>query len=271
MFHHLGEKLAIAGLSLFCIGCVSLCAQNQPEVANTRPTITTDRPAVTDASTVVASGDLLFENGFTETGNQGQQGVDLPETLIRFGITSRTELRFTAPDYYQNFNTGGGFGSGWGDLSLGIKQQLIATSDFDAAVIATLSFPTGANAISSHGYDPQLLLPWTHPVSKNWTAAGMVGLLWPTEGGRHNLTGQLSVLLDRQNTTRWDTFIEYAGDFPRRGGSQNLLHFGSAYKITSNQQLDFHIGFGLSSATVEHLVGFGYSFQFPGILSARHD
>jgi hypothetical protein len=242
----------------------------QTGAGSSQPTITTDRPAVTDSSVVVPKNDLLFENGFTETGNQGQRSFDFPETLVRFGLTSTTELRFTAPDYFQNFNGGSGFGSGRGDLSLGVKQQLTTTwKGFDASLVVALSFPTGANNISSHGYDPQFLLPWSHAISKNWTAAGMFGLLWPTQNGTHNLTGQPSFLVDRQNTSRWDTFIEYAGDFAQRGGSQNLLHLGTAFKITSNQQLDFHIGFGLSSASVGHFVGLGYSFQFPSIRGAH--
>ena len=263
--HDFRNKLVIAGFLLLRIlgGTASLYGQNQPTAGSTQPTITTDRPAITDSSIVVPSGVLLFENGFTETGNQGQRSFDFPETLTRFGLTSKTELRFSVPDYLQNFNTGSGFGSGWGDLSLGVKQQLVATPGaFDASLVVALSFPTGANTISSHGYDPQLLLPWSHPISKNWTAAGMFSLLWPTEGARRNLTGQASFLLDRQITSRWDAFVEYGGEFPQHGSPQHVLHAGTAFKITSNQQLDFHFGIGLSSAAVDHFIGFGYSFQF---------
>jgi hypothetical protein len=247
--------------SVILSGVPALVAQGSP--TNAQPaTITTDRPAITASSVVVPGGSLLFENGFTETGSSGQQGFDFPETLVRFGLASKTELRFTPPDYFQNYNTGRGFGSGWGDLSMGMKQQLvISESGWDAAVIVQLSFPVGAGIISSHGYDPQILLPWSHPVSKNWTAAGMFGLLWPTQNGSHNLTGQFSFLLDRQITGPWDAFIEYGGYFPARGAPQNLLHVGTSYKVRHNQQVDFHCGFGLSSAAVDHFVGFGYSFQ----------
>jgi hypothetical protein len=261
-------RSVIAGLSLVWIfgATASLQAQTQTEPAVSQPVITTDRPAITDASTVVPSGSLVLENGFTATGSQGQASYDLPETLVRFGITGQTELRFTTPDHFDNLTAGAGFGNGWGDLSLGVKQQLVTTSGgFDVALVAALSFPTGENAVSSHGYDPQLLLPWSHPISKNWTAAGMFSLFWPTEGAARNLNGQASFLLDRQNTSRWDTFIEYAGDFFQRGGPQHLLHVGTAFKLTSNQQLDFHCGFGLSSAATDHLVGFGYSFQWQAI------
>jgi len=267
-------RLIVAGwlLSGILFGNAALYGQDQQGAASVQPVITTDRPAVTDSSIVVPSGYLQFENGFTETGNQGQQGFDFPETLVRFGLTSKTELRFTPPDYFQNFNTGSGFGTGWGDLSLGVKQQLFATSGgFDASLVVSLSFPTGANIISSHGYDPEVQLPWSHPVSKNWTAAGMFSLLWPTEGASRNFTGQASFLLDRQITSRWDAFIEYAGEFPERGGSQDLLHVGTSFKLTPNQQLDFHFGFGLSSAAVHDFVGFGYSFQLQAIHRQKRD
>jgi hypothetical protein len=229
-------------------------------------TINTDRPAITDSSSVVPSGELVFENGFTETGNAGQSGFDFPETLIRFGLTSKTELRFTPPDYFENFNTGAGFGSGWGDLSVGVKQQLFATAGgFDASAIVMLSVPTGANILSSHGYDPQFLVPWSHPISKNWTAAGMFSLLWPTQGTQRNLTGQASFLVDRQITGKWDAFVEYGGEYPQRGGPQHVFHTGTSFKLTANQQIDFHYGVGLSAAAVGHFVGFGYSFQVKAI------
>jgi hypothetical protein len=60
----------------------------------------------------------------------------------------------------------------------------------------------------------------------------------------------------------WDAFVEYVGDFPERGGPRHLLHFGTAFKLTNRQQLDFHFGVGLSSAAVDHFIGIGYSFRF---------
>jgi hypothetical protein len=266
--------LAAVPLAVFLFAALPLRAQDQtppaqsppaqsPPASNAPPVINTDRPAITDASTVVPSGSLLFENGFTETAGDSQRSFDFPETLVRFGLTSSTELRFTAPDYYQNFNTGAGFATGWGDLQLGVKQQLYASSDgFNVALIGELGFPTGAHLISSHGYDPSLLVPWSHPVSKNWTASGMFAVFWPTEGSRRNVTGQPSFELDRQLTSRWDAFVEYAGDFYQRGTPVHIFHVGSSFKLTNNQQLDFHVGFGLSAAAPDHFLGVGYSFQF---------
>jgi hypothetical protein len=250
------------------VGTLSLKAKAQTCGANAQSPIATDRPQITSSSVVIPCGSLQFENGFQETGNGGQQSFDLPETSVRFGIANKTELRFAAPDSFFNDDTVPGFATGFGDLSLGFKQQLEPTrGGFDASLIATVSLPTGANLISSHGYDPTVQLPWSRSLTKNWTAAGMFSLMWLTEGARRNLTGQSSVYLDGQLTPSWDAYVEYSGAFPQRGGPQHMIDFGTAYKPSPHQQLDFHCGFGLSAATPDHSIGFGYSVRFQVIRS----
>jgi hypothetical protein len=211
----------------------------------------------------VPAGTFQAENGVLDTGNQGHRTLDFPETLIRVGVGPSTELRFTAPDYYQDSVTPTGPRSGFGDLLVGFKQQFHSAQDgFEVSAIVSLSIPTGAAAISTHGYDPSFQLPWSRQVSSNWTAAGMLTVYVPTENGSHRVVGESTFLLDRQLTKAWDAFTEYAGDFPQSGGPRHLLHFGTAYKIAPRQQLDLHVGVGLSAAAPDHFVGIGYSFRF---------
>jgi len=206
----------------------------------------------------VPSGTLQVENGLQITAAVGERTVDGPESLVVFGLTDATELRFTVPDYIHAAT-----GLSFGDLALGVKQQIGHTSSgFDVSLIVFLSFPAGAKSVSSHAYDPGLQLPWSQKVSENWTAAGMLSLYWPTQSGARNLTGESTFLFDRQLTGSWDAFVEYAGDFPERGGPRHLLHVGTGYKLGPNQQLDLHVGAGLSRAAVDHFVGVGYSFRF---------
>jgi Putative MetA-pathway of phenol degradation len=245
------------------VGTLAPQARAQTCGANAQSPIATDRPQITSSSIVVPCGSLQFENGFQETSNGGQETFDFPETAVRLGIASKTELRLGVPDYFYNSYAPAAFGSGFSDLSLGFKQQLGPTrGGFDVSLIASVSFPTGANLISSHGYDPTVQLPWSRSLTKNWTVAGMFSVMWPTEGPRRNLTGQSSVYFDRQLTKLWDIYVEYSGSFPQRGGPQNVIDFGTAYKITPHQQLDFHYNFGLSAATPDHSIGFGYSVRF---------
>jgi hypothetical protein len=171
------------------------------------------------------------------------------------------------PDYFNNDDTASGFANGFGDLSLGFKQRLGPSHGFDVSLIPTVSLPTGTNLISSHGYDASLQLPWSRSLSKNWTAAGQFAVISPTEAGRHNLTGQSSVYFDRQLTSPWDAYVEYSGAFPQRGGPQHSIGFGTAFKPSPHQQLDFHCSFGLSAAVPDHTIGVGYSVRFQAIRS----
>ena len=93
----------------------------------------------------------------------------------------------------------------------------------------------------------------------------MLSVDWPTEQGRRNVTGETTFLMDRQVTKTWDAFVEYGGDFPKLGGARQLIHFGTAYKPTPHQQLDLHVGLGLSSAAVDHFIGVGYSFRLQAV------
>jgi hypothetical protein len=227
----------------------------------------TDRPTVTNSSVAVPSGSFQAENGILVTSSQGQNIADGPETLVRFGIAARTELRFTAPDYYYKLNASG-FGSGFGDVAIGVKEQLGPTpGGFDVSATLFLSFPTGAGGVSSGGYDPGLQVAWSHVLSSKWTAAGMFSLYGPTQNHVRNLTGESTLLLNRQLTAPWAVFVEYVGDYPERGDSRQLLHFGTTVTLgkRQQQQLDFHFGVGLSSATVNHFRGIGYSFRFQAI------
>jgi hypothetical protein len=236
-------------------------AQDQPASPASPSPIATDRPAVTNSSVVVPFGSFQVENGFLETRSQAQSVFDGPESLVRLGITPRTELRFTLPDYFDN-TTLGSSASGFGDFSLGVKQQLGPLRGFDVSVIGYVSFPTGAAAVSTGGYDPAIQIPWSRTLSANWTAAGMFSVYWPTQGQTRNVTGESTLLFDRQLTKAWDAFLEYAGDFPENGGPRHLLHFGTAYKLAPQHQIDFHFGVGLSASTVDHIIGVGYSFRF---------
>jgi len=255
---------AITLLAFILASMVPLHGQDQPPSVDAAQPIATDRPAITNSSVVVPAGSLQAENGFLETSSQGQSVVDGPESLVRFGVAKRTELRFTVPDYFDNLTTSSG--SGFGDFSFGVKEQLGPTlGGFDVSVILFLTFPTGANTVSSGGYDPGVQVPWSRALTANWTAAGMLSVYWPTQGRTRNVTGESTFLLDRQLTKPWDAFVEYAGDFPEAGGPRHLLHFGTALKIGMQQQIDFHVGVGLSSAAVDHFVGIGYSFRFQAI------
>jgi hypothetical protein len=261
MYYFSMPRSAAVTLLTLTAATLALHAQTYRCGTDATSTLATDRPQITNSSIVVPCGSLQFENGFQETSSSGQRGYDLPETSIRLGIARNTELRFATPDYFFSTQNSPAFPTGAGDTLLGLKQHFGPVAGFDLSLIPSLSLPTGAYAISSHGYDPSLLLPWSRSLSKTFTLAGQLGLLDPTVSSRRDLNGQASLYLDRQLTAPCDAYIEYSGTFPQRGGPAHLIDLGTAYKLTPHQQLDLHINLGISANTAPFAIGVGYSFR----------
>jgi hypothetical protein len=229
--------------------------------------LVTDRPDITESSIVVPAGTLVAESGFTWTRDQGKGVLDLSESLVRFGLGYRTELRFGVPSYFHNLGERGP--SGFDDASFGVKEQIgPLPGGIDLAVIVAVSFPTGAWALTTHGVDPVIKVPWSRELKHGWSFGGMQSLFYQTEDGQRNPIWEATFYLEREITRRADWFVEYAGDFPRTGGSSQIIHCGTAFRVTPKQQIDFHFGFGLSSAAPKYFVGAGYSFQIDNLFRA---
>ena len=227
--------------------------------ADPQTTIATDRPAVTESSVVVPLGGFQIENGFLATDSDGRYLLDVPESDLRYGILTHTEVRFSLPDYFRARAPGA---SGFGDAAVGVKQQLGPLHGVDLSLVGFVTLPTGARSETSHHYDPGLQLPWSRSLSPDWTLAGQLAFYRPTVNGARNKTPEATMLIDRQLTSPWDAFVEYAGDFPAHGASSQLLHVGTAYKVAPHHQLDLHAAMGLSGAAPRWFVGIGYSFLF---------
>jgi hypothetical protein len=260
-----GSRLA-ALLALFLPAPILSDAQHAPPL--TDPEIATDRPDITESSIVVPKGSLQVENGLTWTAGHASQMLDASETLMRFGFLTRTEFRVVAPNYLAGFSKRDAV-PGFGDIALGIKQQLgPLPGDFDLSVIAAFSLPTGADRVSSHGFDPFVKFPWSKELTKGWSIGGMQSLFWYTQDAGRNFTWEPTFYAEKEIIKRLSTFAEYGADFPNSGGAKHVAHFGTAYKITAKQQVDFHFGFGLSKAAPGQFFAAGYSFRIDR-LSAR--
>jgi hypothetical protein len=239
-------------------------AQSPPDAKV--PEIVTDRPDVTESSIVVPKASLQIENGATLTTDHGFQTFDLSESLIRLGVSSRTEIRLVVPNYLGGFT--GAEATGFGDIALGMKQQLgPVAGGFDLAVILAVSLPTGSRQVSSHGYDPFIKFPWSKELKSGWSIGGMQSLFWNTDDHRRNGDWQPTFYVEKEITKRCDAFVEYAGDFFQRGAPNEIAHFGTAYRITNRQQVDFHFGFGVSNAAPSRFFAIGYSIRIDKLWS----
>jgi hypothetical protein len=63
--------------------------------------------------------------------------------------------------------------------------------------------------------------------------------------------------------------VEYVGDYPQNGSSAQLLNWGGLYRLTPNQQVDFHVALGLNHNAPSYIVGVGYSVRFDDLFSVK--
>jgi hypothetical protein len=227
--------------------------------------IATDRPDVTESPTVVPIGSLQFENGLAWSKVADESSVDLSQTLVRFGLTRRWELRLQAPDFFRYLGSPAEH-AGFGDVAIGAKRQLgPLPGGFELAVIMAVSVPTGSGAASSHGVDPFVKFPWSRALTKSWSVGGQFSTFYVSENKHRNTLVEPCFYKEREIGARDEVFVEYVGDYHQHGRPGQILHAGTAYKLTPVHQIDCHAGVGLSRAAPDVFIAIGYSFRLDGL------
>ncbi|MFX8203600.1 hypothetical protein ABTL17_20015, partial [Acinetobacter baumannii] len=65
--------------------------------------------------------------------------------------------------------------------------------------------------------------------------------------------------LEKELREDLSAFVEYVGDFPSNGRSQQMLNSGASWHVDKLHQLDMHLAFGLNNNSPDVVVGVGYS------------
>ncbi|MEP6589858.1 MAG: transporter [Gemmatimonadota bacterium] len=231
--------------------------------------ITTDRPDFTESSTLVPRGRVQLEAGITTTAasrNSGMgQSVTWPELLLRYGLSSRIELRVAQT--LTSVSPPAGFGTrytGANDLYLGVKLGLGAQqgSRPELAAMLQATVPTGAESVTQNSTLPgaALLAGWT--LSPVWSLA--MGLQV------NRVTGDAweiapSVTIGRALTSRLKAYGEYYAFIPALSESgastAHYLNGGLALLLSDNMQLDARVGAGLGGVADRSYLGVGFAIR----------
>ena len=228
-----------------------------------RAQIATDRPGFIASTVSVPAGTLqlelgaLFESAATDV-------TTLGEGLVRWGVTERLELRAVAPNYVMIDLPGDETLDGFSDVGAGIKYQfgpLDAAKTVDMVAVASLSIPTGDDAFTSDGFDPELLLAISKSLGSSVSLAAQAGAGLPTQApdddrefvygfavGTTTVLGSIGV------------FVEIGIDSPQDDTWPALLHTGFVFPLGRMAQIDIHGAIGLSDASADSFIGAGFSF-----------
>ncbi len=241
-----------------------LILSNPVEGQNTNAAeLVTDRPDFTESGIVVPMGSLQFEGGLTwESGAGGVRTASGPEFLVRWGLTSRMELRIGLPDFVGVWN--GHSASGFGDPSIGTKVQLGPIAEGgDLATVVTVSAPAGETGFSSDGWDPSVILTTGGGIGGSWSLGSQVfGELATNMGDREFSWGGTLVLgtsIGSQGIS--GSFFELAATIPEEGTTAVSFHHGYTHLLTKTLQIDVHGGFGLTETAPDLFIGAGMVYR----------
>jgi hypothetical protein len=238
------------------------------ECTQTSAPIETDRPDTTNSSVVVPVGSLQNENGINVSRRNGADVFDGTNSRWRLGIVPCFELLIDLPNYVGTFRGAGP--SGFGNVTPGFKWQISPVpGKFDLSLTAGAGLPTGARDIAGHGVQPYLQFPWSVELHDGWAITGMVTNFFTPEEPVIKYSNESTFVIEKSFGERSFLFVEYVGEFPLHGGTGHLINSGGGYRITPNQQIDFHVAFGLNRNSPDYIFGLGWSFRWDGLFKSK--
>ena len=258
------RSAAILALTVGCAGAVSAAAAAAEACPSAAKPIATDRPDVTNSSIVVPVGSFQNENGVNVTAQGRQRALDATNSRLRLGIAPCLEVLVDLPTYFARLR--GDPATGFTNIAPAIKWQISPDpGKFDLSITAGAALPSGDSAIAGRGTQPYLQFPWSYELSEGWGASGMLTFFFkPSEIASKELT-ETTFSLEKELRENLSVFVEYVGDFPDHGRSQQQLNTGASWHVTRLQQIDGHLAFGLNDNSPDVIVGLGYSFRVDGL------
>ena len=263
------------GRALLGLALAGLLALSLPASAAEEPLVT-DRPDQTESAEVVPKGTLQLEAGWTFTrddeGAAWLEQHEIPQTLLRVGVSRRIELRFGWDGYATSeieSPAGRVDHDGVGDASLGLKALLRPATGREPqiALLAGTTLPVGDDEVTSDEADPELRLALAHDLTDRLSLGYNVGVAResePGEGSRELAFGTVALGIGLGDRT--GMFLELFGDTPLDSGDgDGAISFdaGVTYLLRETVQLDLAAGRRLGGAAPDWFLGVGLSWRWP--------
>ena len=234
------------------------------------PEFITDRPDQTESSAVVPRGYFQIETGVTYSDEgSASRTLEYPGTLIRIGLMKRLELRLGTQGFVSELE--GNETTGYGDSEIGTKLYLWQERGWrpEAALLTSVSIPTGNSAFSTRHADPSFRFLFSHSLTETVSLAYNVGAAWETvatSSGSATLSDvEYTLAAGFALTDRLGAFAELFGDTPLSSGDGTALSVdgGFTYLLRPNIQFDVALGAGITDEAPDWFLTAGVSFRLP--------
>lgn len=238
----------------------------QATVRTDVPEIVTDRPDFTESSEVIPAGWLQLEGGISFEGESDARAFSAPATLLRIGLGKRAELRLGAEGLLSEA-IGGVRTSGRSDTEIGAKFKVLdqAKAGFDFALLPIVSLPTGTDGFTSGGVDPTLKITWGRDLPAGFGLTGNVNVSSLTEDAARFHQEAMSFSLGHDLAFGFGGYAEVYGfsKMSATDGAGVTINGGISRLFGRHLQLDLEAGRGLTTASPDWFVGFGFAVIAP--------
>jgi hypothetical protein len=203
-----------------------------------------------------------MENGAGATLQRGSQVADLPESLVRFGLTHRIEARFMTQNAVLGLGGPGGADLESADTAVSAKALIAGPNSWlPKSSILSLSLPTGGRALSSGSYDPGVIFIWTQAFPHRWFLNELAGATLTTLNGARKAEWAPSLAFGRSVSPAVTLFGEYAPTVFPNSSVSHVVDGGLLVTKGKLRQFDARFGY-LRDAQGDHaLISVGYSLR----------
>lgn len=232
------------------------------------PPISTERPTVGNSPDLVPRGSMQLENGAGVSLQRRQYTADLPESLLRLGLSERAEVRFSfSEEMYQTPPEAHTAALQTTDPSLSVKIGLGKPGQMiPRSAILSFSLPRGGPSWTSGSYDPALTAIWTQTVGAKYFINEVAGATLTTFAGARRPYWAPSVAGGRCLSSTVTAFGEYAPTVLPDGDWQYVVDGGLSLAHKNLAQFDLRAGYLRDAAGYHTLLTIGYSVRRDGIL-----
>lgn len=242
-------------ICVFLLGC--LLAQGQEQVE-----FTADRPGASTGPSVVGHHVVQLEQGIQYDGDGGAGTITFSNTLLRYGLFPRMELRLGGDGFlYRPEDAVKGYKAAFSGLSLGAKISCFEGRGAIPAVsvLADFSLPyTATKGFNVDHFAPSLYLLFENPVN-DWFSIGYnVGAEW--DGMLPAPTAFAALCLGFSATENLGCFVESYNYFNKLGNAY-CMDFGLNWQVARKVQLDLAANMDLRNPAQCWAISCGVAWQ----------
>jgi len=233
--------------------------------------ISTERPTAGYSPDIVPVHSLQVENGVGLNVQRSNYTADLPESFLRYGLTTRLELRYTASDLMATSAAHQSrFAMQGADMGFGVKYRVAGPNRVaPKTIVLGYSAPTGGKAWTSGSYDPNAAAIWTQTNTKGYFLNELAVVNLTTLNGARRPVWAPSVAGGKALTSKLTAFGEYAPSVLQDRTVTHLVDGGFALVRHNTTQLDFRLGWLHDGAGDHAIFGIGYSTRRDHLFQRR--